>query len=142
MIIRFLDRTDPERERCRPRLLSLIAMVLALTSLGGPLEALAQYTSQPQGYVGPDLGPSGRPTGVAPNSGLLPGTPARPPGEPWAGTYSPVDPLPRGRAPVRTRIERQPADDPPVIKQRSRRPPALPRSARYCRAHPGDRRCR
>jgi hypothetical protein len=104
------------------RVAALLAACLAAPAVGS-----AQYhIGRDRPFLGPETGPSGRPTGVPPNSGLLPGTPARPPGEPGAGTYSPVDPLPRHRPKVRSPSVEERADPPPVARQPRRRPPAVP----------------
>lgn len=105
-----------------------------------PLPCSAQVNSTPQPYI--DLGPSARPTGVPPNSGLQPGTPARPPGEYGAGSYSPVNPLPNTR-PAPPVVPRYPARvDPNLPPRAGKRPPALPRSTQFCRDNPKNTRCR
>lgn len=124
----------------------LALRVLALALVAGSLPAAAQYTDKPLGAPGFDLGPSARPSGNLPASGLLPGTPARPPGEPGASTYSPVNPLPN--RPVRV--------DPPPRMIAPPRTPDYQRTrgsgemteaqyrklVKHCRSHPKLTRCK
>ena len=124
-------------------LASLLFGVLALVFAVSAMPVLAQYTDKPFGAPMPDLGPSARPSGQLPASGLIPGTPARPPGEPGAGTYSPVNPLPNP-SPVYRGPRLGGGYQPPVIQRFPSMSSSGRRysSAKFCRTHPRATRCR
>lgn len=132
-----MARSDCMLGRVRGRGALLATGLVVAGWIASSTPVTAQVSEPVRGFVGPDLGPASRPSGVPPNSGLVPGTQARPPGDPGA-TIVP-DHL---RRPPPPRVERYEYTPPRERAGRSvrRRPPAVPRST-YRHCQPGER-CR